>query len=161
MALLNKIIKDFDNYIVYSDGTIVSPTGVMSQQDCGMGYKKVILTNEKGYKNLRIHRLVAQAFLPNFSLNLQVNHIDGNKHNNHLNNLEMVTGKQNIAHAAATGKHNKGSKPLLTKLEVEEIKKLLIMGFSTAGIALKFNRSQRCIQYIKKGQRGCNYKKVC
>ena len=45
-----------------------------------------------------IHRLVAEAFLPTWDFNLQVNHIDGNKHNNHVNNLEMVTAQENINH---------------------------------------------------------------
>lgn len=161
MALLSKIIENYPEYRVFTDGTVTGPSGILQLLDCGMGYKKVHLYRNSKFKNARIHRLVAEAFLPDFKSSLQVNHIDGNKHNNHLNNLEMVTAKQNVAHAALQGKHNKGSKPLLTNVEVNLIKELLIMGHSTKIISLKMNRSQRCIQYIKKGQRGCNYKKVC
>lgn len=45
-----------------------------------------------------IHRLVAKAFLDTWNPDLQVNHIDGNKHNNCVNNLEMVTSLENIHH---------------------------------------------------------------
>ena len=45
-----------------------------------------------------LHRLVAEAFLDTWNSELQVNHIDGNKHNNCVNNLEMVTSLENIHH---------------------------------------------------------------
>lgn len=52
-----------------------------------------------GRKPIRLHRLVAMKYLENYSDNLQVNHIDGNKINNHYSNLEMVNNSQNILHA--------------------------------------------------------------
>lgn len=54
--------------------------------------------NNKG-KNMFVHRLVAEAFLDNFVKGLEVNHIDGNKQNNVVGNLEMVTRSQNQKHA--------------------------------------------------------------
>ena len=51
-------------------------------------------------KNIRIHRCVAETFLPNWFNDEIVNHIDGNKQNNHLENLEWCSRKYNYAHAA-------------------------------------------------------------
>ena len=63
------------------------------------GYLKVSLhVNGKNY-NRYAHRMVAESFLPDWDRELQVNHIDGNKKNNHVGNLEMVTPSQNMSHA--------------------------------------------------------------
>ena len=51
----------------------------------------------------KVHRLVAQTYLPNPKGLPQVNHIDGNKQNNHLSNLEWVTNKENYYHAKSLG----------------------------------------------------------
>ena len=54
--------------------------------------------NNRG-KNMFVHRLVAEAFLDNFDKNLEVNHKDGNKQNNCMGNLEMLTRSENQRHA--------------------------------------------------------------
>jgi len=61
------------------------------------------LTVSVGGKLLRIHRLVALAFLPNPDDKEQVNHKDGNKMNNHRDNLEWCTSGENLKHALDTG----------------------------------------------------------
>lgn len=55
------------------------------------------------YKNFSIHRLVAAAFIDNPDQKEQVNHIDGDKTNNHADNLEWVTGSENALHAYEIG----------------------------------------------------------
>lgn len=63
------------------------------------GYVYVWLNeNGKGY-NKRIHRLVAETFIPNPKNKPQVNHKDGNKQNNHYSNLEWCTNRENVIHA--------------------------------------------------------------
>ena len=67
------------------------------------GYFRVCLGGLEKRKFYKIHRLVALAFIPNPNNYNQINHIDGNKTNNHVDNLEWCTAKQNTAHARATG----------------------------------------------------------
>ncbi len=64
------------------------------------GYLYVDLYKNNKFKTISVHRLVAQAFLPceNFE-NLVINHIDGDRTNNHVTNLEWVTQKENVEHA--------------------------------------------------------------
>lgn len=67
------------------------------------GYVKVNLYKDNKHKQLYVHRIVAEAFIPN-PLNLQqVNHKDGNKSNNNLSNLEWCSPSENIKHAYSTG----------------------------------------------------------
>ena len=78
------------------------------------GYKIVYLQVAKGKKIIRpVHRLVAQAFIPNSENKPQVNHIDGDKLNNHVDNLEWVTPQENMSHAVETGlaKYRQGIHP--------------------------------------------------
>ena len=99
----------------------------LSQHLHPKGYKLVATQpwgRKKGYKTFRVHREVAKAFIPNPENKAQVNHKDGNKTNNHLENLEWCTPKENINHAWETGL----SKPLTaeqnknTKVSDEDIK---------------------------------------
>lgn len=67
------------------------------------GYLQVCLTKNGKSKTYTVHRLVAKAFLPNLKNKKQVNHIDGNKENNNIDNLEWVTSSENNKHAFITG----------------------------------------------------------
>ena len=67
------------------------------------GYFQVSLWKDNKGKHAYIHRLVAEAFIPNPSGLKEVNHLDGNRQNNHLSNLEWVSRTGNAQHAIATG----------------------------------------------------------
>jgi hypothetical protein len=66
---------------------------------CRNGYHRI----KVGRKEYGAHRLVAIAFIPNTENKPDVNHIDGNKQNNSLSNLEWVTKKENMIHAKLNG----------------------------------------------------------
>lgn len=67
------------------------------------GYYKVMLYKGGKWENAFVHRLVAAAFIPNEAGRPQVNHIDGNKTNNVVTNLEWCTQSENNRHAYRTG----------------------------------------------------------
>jgi hypothetical protein len=70
----------------------------LSSSLSGKGYPKVDLRKDGKRVTRHVHRLVAQAFLPNPNQLPQINHRDGDKTNNGLGNLEWCTGSQNIRH---------------------------------------------------------------
>lgn len=71
------------------------------------GYKDTDLTKNKKTKKFLIHRLLAKIFIPNPQNKLYINHIDGNKSNNSIENLEWVTSSENALHASNNGLREK------------------------------------------------------
>jgi len=72
-------------------------------QGPGLKYPVISLSIKSNIYQVKIHKLVALAFIPNPDNKPQVNHKDGNKTNNHIDNLEWVTHKENHKHAWDTG----------------------------------------------------------
>lgn len=90
----------------------VSSTGLVKTTKTGRilracvdqrGYLRVALFKTNREKRYKVHRLVAEAFIPNPQGLPQVNHKDGNKANNCVSNLEWVTNEQNMKHAKENG----------------------------------------------------------
>ncbi len=103
-----------------SAGKILTSTLIRS------GYLGVTLCYQNTRRSISIHRLVALAFIPNPENKPQVNHKNGVKTDNRLENLEWVTASENVIHSfsvlgrkAATGERNGSAK--LTKIDVKEI----------------------------------------
>lgn len=83
------------------NGTINRPR-VLSQCNDKDGYKLVSFRNKKKFTK-KVHRLIAKTFIPNPENKPQVNHLDGTKDNNHVDNLAWVTPSENILHAKSIG----------------------------------------------------------
>lgn len=83
----------------------------------------VSLGNKNDKKLFKIHRCVAESFIPNPDNKPMINHIDGVKTNNNVNNLEWVTGKENTQHAFKTGLASalKGTENPYAKLTKEQV----------------------------------------
>lgn len=90
-----------------------STRGRLKKQSMTNGYLFLGLCRDGKPEIVRVHRLVARAFLGECPDGLVVNHIDHDKTNNHATNLEYVTPKENIQHAARNGR--------MGQLEVEEV----------------------------------------
>jgi len=149
-----KEIKGLEGrYSVNEDGNVFSHRrGIRLKPGLAGGYHCVKLAG----KDRRVHRLVAEAFLPNFLDKPQVNHIDGNKQNNALSNLEMATASENATHAFKMGLSPKGENHGRAKLSNEDvttIKRLLLKGETNISIAKKFGVGDTAISKIKLGQR--------
>ena len=97
-----KVIDFASNYEVSNTGFVRNKTTkyILKGRETVNGYLQVSLKidNENKFMNKYIHRLVAQFWLDNINNKKEVNHIDGNKKNNNILNLEWVTAKENSNH---------------------------------------------------------------
>jgi len=115
---MKDIIGYEELYAITEDGRVwsypkvsVNSIGRIHKQDgrwlthsvMGVGYLTVGLSKNRKSKNYTVHRLLATHYLPNPNNYPFVNHKDGNKTNNYIDNLEWCTGKQNSEHAWRTG----------------------------------------------------------
>jgi len=101
----SRLIQGYDQYIVYENGQVLNINNGqwLTQRPNIKGYMRVRLYKNGKTTNHFVHRLVMLNLCPTQKPHLQVNHIDGNKTNNWLNNLEWCTLHENIDHAISTG----------------------------------------------------------
>ena len=87
------------------------------------GYYRCALSHNNQSSTKKVHRLVAEAFIPNPNNYPCVNHIDGNKQNNNVSNLEWCTHLQNMKHATENGLRPKpkGEKNPAAKLKMTDV----------------------------------------
>lgn len=114
-----RTVKNFPNYSIDTAGNVINKKGqLLKHEVCKNGYHRVSLSNDDiKHKHCSIHRLVADAYIPNPNNLPQVNHKDLNRGNNNVDNLEWCTPLYNLEHA---GVINKASIAKLHKVKCKE-----------------------------------------
>jgi hypothetical protein len=150
-------IEGFPEYFVSTSGEVFSnkygELRTMRTNKHGVGYSGVSLSNSEGRTTFKVHRLVAKAFLPTYLESLQVNHINGIKNDNRVENLEMCTNSENQIHANKLRlryipKGERHYKSKLTGRDILEIRDL-IPYFTQEMLGKLYNTERSNISIIK------------
>lgn len=155
MKAFNMKSVDFGSYTIYEDGRVYS--------HISNKFLKQTLSKQAGYlvygsKLGFVHRLVATHFIGNIPKGMTVNHKDGNKLNNHVDNLEIVSRSENQKHAYQHGlqlpqKGETNGTAKLSNEDCEELCQMLLAGHSNDDIGKKFNLHPRYVSLIRHGKR--------
>lgn len=110
---------DLSDYEVTREGEVINKHNGkhIKPQLNGKGYLRVGI----GGKLMFVHRLVAEQYIPNLEGKPQINHKDGNKLNNNVDNLEWVTNQENRNHAVKDGLQTHGDSCTWAKLSKEKV----------------------------------------
>lgn len=153
-----KVYLSFKSMWVDKKGKILSQSNDNSKKYWRIG----LITNAGNRFAASTHRLVAETFIPNPNNLSQVNHIDGNKDNNHVSNLEWSSNEDNMLHSFRlglhTGKNNKG-KSILTPEQVMEIVTLLPL-YDNSYIATLYYVKPNSINEIRQGRSWSDITKI-
>ena len=109
-------VKRFDKILKNSVQKLIRHKGSTPYER----YRVNLWKNNK-YKTYKVHRLVAETFIPNPENKPQVNHKDNNPLNNVISNLEWVTNKENIYYAMNQGRMNRGSNNGMSKIKENDV----------------------------------------
>lgn len=119
-----KVFKENPRYEISKSGKVrlTKTKKILSQRKNNRGYHMVTLSLNGEKRTYLVHRLVAMVFIPNPLNKEQVNHIDCNKSNNDISNLEWVTQSENMLHAY---ENDLRERPIGRKLKQETIDKMV------------------------------------
>ncbi len=151
----------YKKYLVSKEGIIKNKvTGkTLKQSSNNQGYLRVSLYCEKDNKWIqrKVHRLVAETYLPNPHSKREVNHKDGIKNHNDVSNLEWVTSKENKRHAWDMGLYNSvGENHPQTSLSNETVTDICIkmeQGYRNKEICELFSLQKHIVADIRSGRR--------
>ena len=147
---MEKQLKQFDNqYSVTETGVVYSLKGNKKEligKISTSGYREVVINHKGKKKYLLVHRLVAENFIQNEFNARTVNHKDGNKQNNTIENLEWCSDSMNLIHARNNGL-------LHTKIDNETAEQIKNDNGTIRELSKKYGISKTQIGYIKQGKR--------
>lgn len=151
----------YNKYLVGEDGTIKNrETGrVLSQRPNKQGYLSVSIFDpeENKYLYKKVHRLVCEAYIDNPENKKEVNHIDGDKTNNHVSNLEWVTSKENKEHAWKIGLYKdigeQHHSSVLTDGQVRQICTMMEQGYRNKDICDLLGFEKHLVADIRVGRK--------
>lgn len=140
-----QIINDYPTYQISNFGRVRRGNRLLKQNLNHYGYQSLTLSKLGVQRKCSIHRLVACAFIPNFSNKPCVNHKDGVKTNNHVSNLEWVTHGENLKHSYENNLRTRYKK--LTPDIIKEIKSTV---GQTKYLSIKFGVNKSTIKLARK-----------
>ena len=154
-------VPEYEEYYMVSTlGRVLSlKKNILLKPNMVYGYYTVGLNKDGQQKDKRVHRLVAKAFIKNDGNKPCVNHLDSNRANNNVENLEWVTHAENTMHAYKKGRlHNlpalSGSQhpqATIEEWQAKAIIRMILAGMSTYDIRTRLGVSEMVVRNIKTG----------
>lgn len=148
-----KLIPGYEPYEISRCGKLRLKGKILTTPSMKNGYRRKYLKALK--RNLLIHRAIALAFISNPNNLLEVNHIDGNKSNNNISNLEWVSRSQNAKHAFINGlmkdqNGEAGPRAILKNVDIKIIREACQHGFTQREIANYYRMHQSNVSLINR-----------
>ena len=142
-------VRSIDREFVNSIGRRCFLKGVMIKPKISKGYYRLGIRQKGEKKMVNVHRLVALAFIPNPFKYATVNHINGDKLDNRVENLEWCSAKENILHAYKNNLNGYVEKSNAKLRKINEINSYkLIEVTSPNGVIFKFNSTKEASEYF-------------
>lgn len=148
-------VRSVDRFVEYSDGRRTFTKGKILRHNINGKYKIRMVHLYDGVKRkaISVHRLVAIAFIANPDNKTDVNHIDGNRENNAVNNLEWTTHLENMQHGFRHGLiNNTGTNHgnnVYSEIDIQQVVNLLHQGYGNAEIEKITGVSRATVYQIK------------
>ena len=141
-------VKSLKRKVIRSGKSMFVHGGILKPNIINGGYEQIKLFKSGKAKMFLVHRLVAETFLPNPKKLPQVNHIDGNKLNNKLENIEWCTAKENMVHSV-THRIRRDIKPVdMLSEDGEYIKTFNSIKEAARESGVSHNHISRCCREI-------------